>query len=161
MKNLYIYAACVAFCILICSSSSLYGKKKQKQVRKPVTVEVVDERGAVLGYSSVSSSRNRYTYTADMAGQVRLEVLPADILKISAEGYKDKILAATDIRDGFIRVSLDECDVRSGNGHLLVTLTGDYMPENRVTGAYSKVDGSELEENPTMFLMDALGGRLA
>ena len=160
MKNLYIYAACVAFCILICSSSSLYGKKKQKQVRKPVTVEVVDERGAVLGYSSVSSSRNRYTYTADMAGQVRLEVLPADILKISAEGYKDKILAAADIRDGFIRVSLDECDVRSGNGHLLVTLTGDYMPENRVTGAYSKVDGSELEENPTMFLMDALGGRL-
>lgn len=148
------------FCILLGAVAPAYGQKKQKPAKRTVTVEVVSEDGSSLGYASVSSSRNRYTYTTDASGKIGLRIQPADILKVMADGYEDKLIAAADITGNSIKVSLEKCTAYSDKEHRIVTVTGDYMDENRTVGAYSKVDGSELEANPTMFLMDALGGRL-
>lgn len=59
-----------------------------------------------------------------------------------------------------MKVTLEKLPAFTGEKNQLFTVTGDRISERRTVGAYSKVDGSELEANPTMFLWDALGGRL-
>lgn len=133
--------------------------QKKKPV-KTVSIEVTDESGKPLGYSIVTSSRNRYSYTSDENGHLELQIPMADILKISACGYEERVISAADINNGKLKVTLLACPEYEGVDHNIYTLAGEYITENRIVGAYSKVDGSELEANSSMFLWDALGGRL-
>ena len=132
----------------------------QRQKKIDVRIEVVDGDGSPVGWSSVSSSKNRYTYTTGEDGVLKISVQVTDVLKVSADGYLPRTFSAADIRNGSIEVALEKCSVYEDDDHQLYTVTGDYISEHRIVGAYSKVDGSELEENPTMFLYDAFGGRL-
>ena len=147
--------------VFICSIEPVSGQNKnRRQSRSTVTIEVVDEAGTPIGYSEISSSRNRRTYIADDQGVSTISILPIDVLKVKADGYGSKTISASDIRDGHAVIELEKLSEYEDEAHQLYTVTGDYISENRVVGSYSKVDGEELEKNPTMFLWDALGGRL-
>lgn len=137
---------------------SLFGQKK-RQTKINITIETVDVHGKPIAWSSVASSRNRYTYTSDENGKLQLTVLPADILKVMADGFSDKIVSVSDAEGNKLRITLEENSEYDDNS--LYTVTGDYINEKRIVGTFSKVSGAELEKNPTMFIWDSFGGRLS
>ena len=85
--------------VFICSIEPVLGQNKnRRQSRSTVTIEVVDEAGTPIGYSEISSSRNRHTYIADDQGVSTISILPIDVLKVKADGYGSKTISASDIR---------------------------------------------------------------
>ena len=124
-----------------------------------VSIQVVDEEKKAVPFAYVSSSRNRHIYTTDENGRVDMDIRTADVLKVYAPEYEPVIVNAPDLADNAV-ITLRKSHDYEDYEHLLYTVTGDCISENRVAGAYSKVDGVDLEMNPTMSLWDALGGRL-
>lgn len=157
MKRTHIIIVPLLLCLLLLGTGSASG---QKRIKSTVRIEVVDAGGAPVEYAGISSSRNRYTYTADRNGRLEISVGAGDMLKIMADGYATQAIPYGDIKDGQLKVTLEKLPAFTGEKNQLFTVTGDRISERRTVGAYSKVDGSELEANPTMFLWDALGGRL-
>jgi len=80
----------------------------QRQKKIDVRIEVVDGDGSPVGWSSVSSSKNRYTYTTGEDGVLKISVQVTDVLKVSADGYLPKTFSAADIRNGNIEIALEK-----------------------------------------------------
>ena len=161
MRKLYIYIVHVVLVSLfiLLMSEPASGQKKNA-TRITVSLEVVDSSGKPIETACVASSRNRYTYELDIDGKISISVLPADVLKIMSDGYETQVVNASDFKDGFLKVSLEKLPEHGSESDRLYTLPGDYVDAYRTVGSYSKVEGEELETNPTTFLWDALGGRL-
>lgn len=155
-KNYIMIMSIICFFLMIADIASAQGRRNSI----PIKVEVTDIRGIPVEYAKVSSSKNRFTYTTDKDGTVELKLLAGDHLKIDAEGYIEKITDISSAVDGIIRVSLVKVEIEEDIDHTINMVTGDKLDEYRNVGAYSTVDGADLDANPTMFLMDALGGRL-
>lgn len=161
MRKLYISIvqfALVALFFLV-MPEQVSGQKK-KATRIAVNLEVIDGNGMPVESARVASSRNRYTYEIDSNGKISLSVLPADVLKIMSDGYETQVVNASDFADGALKVILKKLPEHGSESDKLYTLPGDYIDGYRTVGSYSKVDGEELEVNPSTFLWDALGGRL-
>ena len=120
-----------------------------------VEMEIIDESGNAIPYAVVSSSKKRNIYTTGENGKITLQLPDDDMLKVSAESYVTEILSI----DKASKVTLRKELTFNGEENSLYTLFGK-TTERRTVGAWSKVDGRDLEKNPTMFLLNSLGGRL-
>ena len=130
-------------------------QKETKRTTAPAELTIVDESDNVIPYAVVSSSKNRSIYTTDANGHIVLQLRTDDILKVSAEGYVTEIVS--DYTSG--KITLKNEIAFNGDAHKFQTLFGE-TTERRSVGSRSKVDGRDLEANPTMFFLNALGGRL-
>ena len=74
-----------------------------------------------------------------------------------ADGYETKVLPVGQFQSG--KIVMTKIPEYTGENHRIYTVSGE-TNERRTVGAYSKVDGKDLEANPTLYFMDALGGRL-
>jgi TonB-linked SusC/RagA family outer membrane protein len=133
------------------------GGQSNKNVKTNLALEVADESGEAIPFAQVSSARNRMIYDTDKNGKIRLQVAKNDFIKVSAKGYKTVVVTDDQLAEG--KVVLERSVDFSGEEHRLYTLFGE-TTERRTVGAYSKVDGKDLESSPTMFFLNALGGRL-
>ena len=97
----------------------------QRQKKIDVRIEVVDGDGFPVGWSNISSSKNRYIYTTDDKGVLNIAVQVTDVLKVSAAGYTPRTFSAAVIKDGRIEIILEECSVYEDDDHQLYTVTGD------------------------------------
>ena len=120
-----------------------------------VEIEVIDESGNAIPFAVVSSSKKRNIYTTGKNGRITLQLPSDDMLKVSAKGYATEIRSVDKASKVTLRKELDF----NGEENTLYTLFGK-TTERRTVGSWSKVDGSDLEKNPTMFLLNSLGGRL-
>ncbi|MDR1866609.1 MAG: SusC/RagA family TonB-linked outer membrane protein [Bacteroidales bacterium] len=146
--------------MLFCLYAAVFPASGQKKTTEKiaVSIEIVDETGNPVGFAQITSAGNRHTYTASENGTAQLLLPSTDVVKIIAPGYATAVLPADQLTaDG--KVTLSKEVAFSGEEHKLYTLFGE-TTERRSVGAYSKVNGSDLEANPTMHFMNALGGRL-
>lgn len=120
-----------------------------------VEMEIIDESGNAIPFALVSSAKKRNIYTTAKNGSITLQLPSDDILKVSAEGYITEVLSTDKAEKVTLKKELDF----NGEENTLYTLFGK-TTERRTVGAWSKVDGNDLESNPTMFLLNSLGGRL-
>ena len=118
-------------------------------------LEIVDESGNAIPFAVVSSSKKRNVYTTDENGRILLQLPPDDVLKVSADGYVVELVP--EIKSGAITLKKEVAF--NGDAHTFYTLFGE-TTERRSVGARSKLNGRDLEANPTMFFLNALGGRL-
>ncbi|MGM9789546.1 MAG: SusC/RagA family TonB-linked outer membrane protein [Candidatus Cryptobacteroides sp.] len=160
MKNLLKYTVTLILCALVSGIFTPASAQKKKAVYTTIRMEIVDQDGNPVPNASVCSSQERYEYPAGAKGKVAIRVKVTDNLKVKAPGYGTKLLAAADYRNAAATVTLDKLADRTDDRHQLNTVTGDKISERRTVGSFSKVMGEELEQNPTMFLYEALGGRL-
>lgn len=129
----------------------------QKSTKKKIEVEVVDAKGAPISQATIFTSESRDKYAVSYQGKATLDIKKEDELKIVAKGYKDLVLSTEQFNGGKIRL---EANVyKNGSDSKLYTIFGE-TTERRTVGAYSKVDGSALQANPTMYFMNSLSGRL-
>lgn len=129
----------------------------QKSTKKKIEVEIVDATGAPISQATIFTSESRDKYAVSYQGKATLDIKKDDELKIVAKGYKDLVLSTDHFNGGKIRL---EANVyKNGNDSKLYTIFGE-TTERRTVGAYSKVDGSALQANPTMYFMNSLSGRL-
>lgn len=144
------------FLILYLSAQICSGQNKKKDKTR-IDITVTDATGKPVTDALVHSSKERYAYPTDNKGKISLSVRNDDKLKVTAEGYKTRIVTLQEAKEGGVRM---EKDVPfTGENDVLQTVFGT-TNTRRTVGSYSKVDGSVLEANPTMFFTDALGGRL-
>ncbi|WP_298647593.1 SusC/RagA family TonB-linked outer membrane protein [uncultured Proteiniphilum sp.] len=120
-----------------------------------VEMEISDESGNAIPFAIVSSAKKRNIYTTGENGRITLQLPPDDMLKVSAKGYVTEIVSVDNAGKIMLRKELDF----NGESDVLYTLFGK-TTERRTVGAWSKVDGKDLESNPTMFFLNSLGGRL-
>lgn len=129
----------------------------QKSTKKKIEVEIVDATGVPISQATIFTSESRDKYAVSYQGKATLDIKKDDELKIVAKGYKDLVLSTDHFNGGKIRL---EANVyKNGNDSKLYTIFGE-TTERRTVGAYSKVDGSALQANPTMYFMNSLSGRL-
>lgn len=162
MKIRYILHFFLAVCLMLSGALPSDGKRQKRQGREKIQVEiqVVDAGGNPIGWSEIASSRNRYTYITDKSGKLTVDLAVGDVIKIDAAGYDPEIVNFSDIQDGKLKVSLKSIPLHADEEDMIYTVTGDQISERRSVGAWSEVDGSEMEENPTMFFWDGIAGRL-
>jgi TonB-linked SusC/RagA family outer membrane protein len=133
------------------------GGQNDKSVKINLILEISDEAGNIIPFAQVSSARNRMIYDTDKNGKIQLRITQNDFIKVSAKGYKTVVATEEQLAKG--KVILEKNIGFAGEENKLYTLFGE-TTERRTVGAYSKVDGKDLESNPTMFFPNALGGRL-
>ena len=119
-------------------------------------IEIVDEAGNPVPFAVINSAKKRNVYTTDVNGRVVLQLPSDDNLKISAYGFAAKIVPAL---SGRLAVTLTKDVAFNGESNKLYTLYGE-TTERRTVGAWSKVDGREMEINPTTSFFNAISGRL-
>lgn len=160
MKNrlLYIFLTIAAFAAAggtVCGAGQ---KKKAEKAEYVIQVVAID--GSPVEYAAISSSQNRNTYIADSEGKVSGLFRRTDILKASAAGFREKTFELAKIDGNKIRVVLESCHLYEDDGHVLYTVDGGSISELRTVGNYSVVKGEDLEQYPSLSLMDGLSGRL-
>lgn len=119
-------------------------------------IEVVNEIGTALPFAVIKSIKKRNVYTTDVNGHIVLQLPINDELKISASGYAAKVVPS---QSGNLKITLVKDMLFNGEDSKLYTIYGE-TTERRTVGAWSKVDGSELEKTATNSFSNALGGRL-
>ncbi len=142
--------------VLFIGGNSLSGQEKDDE-KSMINIEVVDENQTPVNRVFISSSKNRYTYAVDETGKISMPLYKDDKIKIKAEGYEAQSVSIALLESNTI-VMKKVLDY-TGENHVVYTPFGK-IDERRTVGAYSKVDGKDLEANPTMHFMNALGGRL-
>lgn len=156
-KILRIFLIVISLLILQMPS---FGQKQQKAQVITIKISVADEEGQAIPFSTIISSRKRCRYTADDKGEITISVPSSDILTTKAKGYETVVTNAFKNTEGELRITLKKNLEQEGEENMLYVLPNDYISERRVIGAYSKISGEELEENPTMSLMEGMSGRL-
>ncbi|MDR2472942.1 MAG: SusC/RagA family TonB-linked outer membrane protein [Tannerella sp.] len=131
-------------------------QEKTAVAKSTVKVEVVDENAQAIPFARVSSAKNRNVYFTDENGLLEFDIPSNDVIKISAHGYGTVVIPA-DKAGG--KITLEREKDFDGEDGKLYTLFGQ-TTERRTVGAYSKINGDDLEATPTMFFLNALGGRL-
>jgi len=129
--------------------------KKAKATKVAADMTIVDEAGNAIPFAVISSSKKRNVYTTGEDGHIVLQLPADDVLKVSADGYATETVTT----DHTGTVTLKKELAFNGEANKFYTLFGE-TTERRTVGARSYVKGSDLETNPTMFFLDALGGRL-
>lgn len=142
--------------ILLIMVGCLSAAAQKQKITVTAEIEVVDESGNTMPFAVIKSAKKRNIYTTDDKGHIILQVLSDDILKISSEGYAEQIVPA---ESGKLSVILKKDVPFNGEANKLYTLYGE-TTERRTVGAWSKVDGRELEMTPTLSFFNAIGGRL-
>lgn len=161
MKNkLIAYIVLTLSALLLTGVSSPAAGKKNKKIKAEYTIMVTSKDGSPVGYAAVSSAQNRQTYITDGKGVLSGKFSRTDILKADALGFEEKIIELSQIEGSAIRVVLDDCPLFEDAEHILHTVDGGTISELRTVGSYSVVKGSDLEEYPSLTIMDALSGRL-
>ena len=128
---------------------------QDKKAKTTVDLTIVDEAGNIIPFARISSSKKRNVYTTDEDGRIVLQIPADDVLKISADEYVSETITAD--KNGSITLKKELAF--NGEENKFYTLFGE-TTERRTVGARSAVKGSDLETSPTMFLLNALGGRL-
>lgn len=131
--------------------------KAPKREKINVKVTVTDEQGNPLPGTQIFSSRLRYVYTTGADGSVSAMFEDGETIKINAEGHESRVLSLSEAQRG--PVQLVAVPVFTDEKSRIETTFG-HTDKRRTVGAYSIVQGSDMEANPTMYLMNALGGRL-
>lgn len=155
-KNIVFIPIIACLSALLCTGSV----SGQKKVKNPVSIEVVDQSGNPVAYASVMSSAGRSSYTTGNDGKLLLNLVAGDMVKVTAEGYGSVAESTLSAENGVLKVTIDKLPARTDDQSMITTVTGSQISERRSVGAFSKVSGRDLEANPTVFLWDALGGRL-
>lgn len=157
MNNIYkIFRIIFVFVFLFFGANQMWGQGA-RSTKQTINFEVVDNDGIPVSEAKISSSKNRHVYTSDEKGQVSIFVYDDDNIKVMAKDHASRIISADQLKSG--KIVIDKIPQYSGDGNRLYTPFGE-TTERRTVGAYSKIDGKELETNPTMYFMNALGGRL-
>lgn len=159
MNKIRTYIALMLVSFLAFSLSADAQGKRQKD-KKQITIEVVTLEGTPLAYSEVTSSKNRDSYITDANGKLTISVQKGDVLTLDAEGYDMKIVELGANPSATLVVSLDEAGIKSDDDNIIYNAAGNPVSELRSVGAFSKVEGEELEINPTQNILDALSGKL-
>lgn len=139
--------------ICITSFIPVYGQK----INRKITIEVVDSKGNPVTNANIFSTKNRDVYSVNAVGKTSFDLKENDNIKITAKGYHTIDIPISSINDG--KVTLIPNVYKSGDDSRIYTVFGE-TTERRTVGAYSKVDGDELQSNPTMQFMNSLSGRL-
>jgi TonB-linked SusC/RagA family outer membrane protein len=158
--NYKIIAVLLCF-FLLSFGTNINAQKAQKAQKESVvplvlSFNVVNEQGEPITNAIVYSALQRMPVELDNTGRVQIQTTVEDIFVIKAFGYKDVTLKVTDIED---KIVMTEEALFSGSQNLLYT-PYSVTTERRTVGAYSKISGEELENNPTTSLYNSLGGRL-
>lgn len=149
-----------AAALLLTMSSVAYAAGQKKVSSQTYEIQVVSTDGTPVGRAQVFSSKNRNSYTVSDAGTISLDLKQGDIVKVKAGGYETATLDLLGARNGVLKVSLIPCEKYEDEAHVVHTADGGAMSELRSVGSFSKVDGAQLEQTPSLYLMDALSGRL-
>lgn len=161
MKNkLLIYTSLTLSALLLSGILSSAAGKKEKKVKAEYTIMVTSKDGSPVKYASVSSAQNRHTYIADENGMLSGRFSRTDILKADALGFDERTIELSQTDGHTITVILDDCPLFEDSEHILHTVDGGTISELRTVGSYSVVKGSDLEEYPSLTIMDGLSGRL-
>ncbi|MDR3061372.1 MAG: TonB-dependent receptor plug domain-containing protein, partial [Dysgonamonadaceae bacterium] len=142
------------FLLILSGCLPVVSQNKTEQI--VVNMEVVDESGNAIAFADVSSAKKRNRYQTNGNGTITLHLSPDDMLKVKAEGYKTVVIPADRVEG---KVTLEKDTDFAGENNKLYTLFGQ-TTERRTVGSYSKVNGKDLESNPTLFFLNAIGGRL-
>jgi len=142
-------------CLVVGWTPAVSQDKKVKTMKVTADMKIVDEAGNAIPFAVISSSKKRNVYTAGEDGHIVLQLPSDDVLKISADGYAAETITVGQTETVTLRKDL----AFSGEANKFYTLFGE-TTERRTVGARSSVKGSDLETSPTMFFLDALGGRL-
>lgn len=153
MENKIKYQIILAIMLLIPFVQS-FG---QKNTKKKIQIEVVDAKGNPIPQAVVFSSESRDKYTVNYLGKTTIDTKNDEDVKIVAKGYKDLTISSKGFDGG--KITLQAEVYKNGNDSKLYTIFGE-TTERRTVGAYSKLDGSSLQSNPTMYFMNSLSGRL-
>ena len=121
-----------------------------------VEIEIVDETGNAIPFSVIKSAQKRNVYTTDENGKIVLQLPTDDDLKIQSVGYATKVVQITSSK---LTVTLNKEVAFNGESSKLYTLYGE-TTERRTVGSWSKVDGRDMEKNPTMSFYNGLAGWL-
>lgn len=152
--NYRIIAAIMCF-LFFSFSTNIYA---QKEDNTPVDLvfSVIGENGEAVNDAVIFSSLQRLPIELTSTGKVHLKTLSNDVLVIKSFGYEDLTIQAAKIGE---KVVLSGKPHFSGSQNLLYT-PYSVTTERRTVGAYSKLSGQELENNPTTSIYNSLGGRL-
>ncbi len=129
----------------------------QKNPKKKIAIEVVDTKGNPVSQAVIFTSQGRDKYKVSYQGKATLDLKAGDDLKIVANGYKEVLISSNSVDNR--KITLEPTVYKAGKDSKLYTVFGE-TTERRTVGAYSKVDGSALQANPTMYFMNSLGGRI-
>lgn len=160
MRHKLIYSLLTLSVLFFACTAALGAGNKVRKEKAEFTIKVMSEDGTPLGYSTVSSSRNRHIYLTDGEGRLTEMFSRTDILKVSAAGYETRVTELSNVESRIVKVTLADCPLYEDDGHILHTVDGGTISELRTVGNYAVVKGSELEEYPSLTVMDALSGRL-
>lgn len=157
MNNIYkIFRIIFACFFLLFGISSVSGQEK-KEAKSVVQIEIVNDEGIPVGEAKIASSKNRHVYSVDESGKASISLHKDDKVKLMAKGYATQVVSVYQLESG--KIVMNKVPDYTGDDSRLYTIFGE-IDERRTVGAYSKVDGKDLEANPTMHFMNALGGRL-
>ncbi|MDR1668241.1 MAG: SusC/RagA family TonB-linked outer membrane protein [Bacteroidales bacterium] len=148
----------IATCLCLFVGVLPVSGQKKATTKIAVNVEIVDEAGNPVAFAEITSAKERHSFEANESGHASLLLASDDIVKIISEGYRTAVFSTDQLAENG-KVTLESEPYFSGEAHKLYTLFGE-TDERRTVGAFSKVNGSDLEANPTMHLYNALGGRL-
>lgn len=130
-----------------------YGAKLSKKI----TIEVIDAAGNPVSHARIIAASNGETFDVNSRGKAEMRLKANELLKIVAKGYETTTILSSSVRDG--KVTLLANIYKNGEDSKLYTVFGE-TTERRTVGAYSKIEGSKLQSNPTMRFMNSLSGRL-
>ncbi len=144
--------------ILNCEKLSAQDVKKIQQADEAIEVKgtVLNSTGAPVPAASIIVKGTSAGTTTDKDGKFSISVKKGAALVISSIGFiqcEIKISAKTNIK-----VVLNE-----DNQTLEEAVITGYqaIPKDKATGAYEKISGAAMEQQPTRFILDKLYGRLS
>ena len=132
---------------------------QNKAGRELVKISVVDTSGTPVENARISSSKNRHIYRVGTDGKLEAYLRADDVIKIMADGYDTQVVNLS-AQSKEITVKLAQLPVGMDPASRVHLVTGETIDARRIVGAYSAVSGEVLEQTPTGYIQDALGGRL-
>ncbi|WP_220763874.1 SusC/RagA family TonB-linked outer membrane protein [Flavobacterium sp. UMI-01] len=158
MKNPKIKLLSVFF-ILIQFGLSAYAQNQKRPSIKVQSKLVNDKEQPISNALIVLGDGLVQTHT-DAQGNFSLEADAENMVHISANGYKDKVilLSSETVKD---KVVMQTTPLFEGKQHTIELPAYGKTTQRALTGAISKISGTALESQPDIVFSNALQGRLA
>lgn len=158
MKNYKINFLSTLFILIAVSFQNyLYGQEKENI---KVQATLVDEKDNPIPNALIVLGDGLVETNSNLSGNFTLDAGLNNIMIISANGYKTKVIHLNKevIEEKIVLASTSLFD---GGAHEIVLPANLKTTQRALTGAVSKVSGEELESQPDIVFHNALQGRLA
>ncbi len=126
---------------------------------KTITGTITDKTGNKIANVAVMASGSEHRTFTDKDGFFEINTETDDFIIVSREGFEKSVIT---VKDGAIAaeiIIMDRWDVM--NAQEKIQIAHGELPFERVTGSIERITGEELKDYPTVFLQEALAGRLS